>query len=182
VKMTPRNIAIIIVAVIVGVYLGLKFPLFGLLCLVGGLGFAVFVLMSNKQGTLVDATARAAAQTGVPAEGKARIYVMRKGFMAGMQGMDITVDDTHKGQIRSGYFMMAEVDPGTHHLTARFSKQTESTRQSHDVTLAAGQIVLFDMTFDMGMVQGTIRFDEAHDAGHIRQKIANLKMVNWLQG
>lgn len=181
-KMTPRNIAIIIIATILGVYLGLKFPLFGLVCLVGGIGFAAFVLMGNKQGTQVDSPTRAAAQTAVPAEGKARIYVMRKGFMAGMQGMDITVDDTHTGQIRSGYFMMAEVDPGTHHLTARFSKQTESTRQSHDVTLAAGQIILFDMTFDMGMVQGTIRFEDAHDAGQIRQKIAHLKMVGWLQG
>jgi hypothetical protein len=179
-KMTPRNIALITVAAIFGAYFGFQFPVIGLIAMVGGLGFAAFVLLGNKQGTKADPAKLADALTLQPANGKARIYVMRKGFVGGMQGMNISIDDSYNGQIRSNYFMMAELDPGTYNMSAQFSKQTASTRQSHVVTITAGDVVLLNMTFDLGMLQGTIRFDETRDTAQIKQLLSGLKMVNWL--
>jgi len=177
--MTPRNIAILILAVLIGLYLGFAYPLIGLLCLVGGLGFAAYVIFSNKQGTKVDDATRASAMAMVPSEGRARIYFARRGFMGGAQGMNISIGNDYEGQIRSGYFMMAEVAPGTHDLSAKFNAQTEGSRVNHVVSVEAGESVLCEMGFDMGALQGKIRFDELRDKRAIVEQLGNRKMVAW---
>ncbi|MFC4255076.1 DUF2846 domain-containing protein [Altererythrobacter xixiisoli] len=178
-SMTPRNIAILILAIIIGLYLGFAYPLVGLICLVGGLGFAAFVVLRNNQGSKVDDATRASAMTMIPSEGRARLYFARRGFMGGAQGMNISIDGDFEGQIRSGYFMMAEVAPGTHNLSAKFNAQTEGSRVDHVVTVEAGESVLFEMSFDMGALQGKIRFDEQRDKRTAAEQIGGRKMVAW---
>lgn len=178
-SMTPRNIAILVLAVIIGLYLGFAYPLVGLICLVGGFGFAAFVVLRNNQGTKLDDATRANALAMIPTEGRARLYFARKGFMGGAQGMNISIDDGFEGQIRSGYFMMAEVAPGTHTLSARFNAQTEGSRVNHTVSVAAGESVLFEMAFDMGALQGKIRFEEERDKRTAAQQLGTRKMVDW---
>jgi len=181
-RMTPRNIVIMAIAMVLGIYLGTRFQMIGMVALIGALGFVLFVLLGNKQGTRADPAMLADALAIKPTPGMARIYVMRKGFMAAMQGMNITVDDQFSGQIRSGYFMMAEVTPGEHHLTAKFSKQTASTLQKHTVELQAGDVALFNMSFDMGLMQGIIQFEELRDKLQISRMLPGMKMVGWLKG
>jgi len=185
--MTPRNIAIFAVAVILGLFLGLRYPLIGLLCLVVAIGFVIFVLMRNKQGATVDDATAQAARGFQSAAGQARIYVMRKGFVGGMQGLNVTITGAADGQgprldgqIRSGYFLMADVAPGSHRISARMSSQTESSRRDVEVTLAAGDALLLDVSMDMGALQGKLVFDEIRDPTLARQKLAGLKMVEWL--
>jgi hypothetical protein len=105
---------------------------------------------------------------------------MREGFVGGMQGMNIEIDGVWKGQIRSKFFMMAEVAPGTHQVSARFNKQGSKTPALYDVELAAGEFILLNIGLEMGMMAGKPYYTPIADGVAIRQKLGNLKMVNWL--
>jgi hypothetical protein len=178
-RMSPRNIALFAFAILVGLYLGLKYPIIGLLLLIPLIAFVVIVFMRNKQGSVVDNVVLDEAMQLTASAGKARIYVMRKGFVAGMQGMNITVDNALNGQIRSKYFLMTEVAPGAHNVTAQMSSQTASTAQTHTFTLAEGECILLDMKLDMGLVQGKVVFEEIRDKGKAHQMLSGLKLVAW---
>lgn len=181
-NMTPRNIAVTVIAAMIGVYLGQKFPLVGLIALIGGLGFAFYVLLANKQGQKLDDATRSAALNMTPNEGMARIYVARQGFMGGMQGMNILIDDgLYEGQFRSGNFMVAELTPGPHKVSAKFHAQTASSQRHHAVNLSAGECVLLELGFDMGAVQGKISFAEQRDKRTIVQQLGTRRMISWLR-
>ncbi|WP_229953435.1 DUF2846 domain-containing protein [Parasphingorhabdus litoris] len=115
----------------------------------------------------------------IPAAGKARIYVMRKGFVAGQQGMNITIDGALNSQIRSKYFLMAEVDPGKHEIEAQMSSGSKSAAVSHELTLAEGEIALLDMKINMGALQGKPDFAEIRDAREANNMLTGLKLVRW---
>ena len=174
-------IVLVPISVVVGMAIGRSAPLLAMLILLGLIGFVVWILMSNKQGAAVTPAQRDAALAITPAAGTARIYVMREGFVAGMQGMNITIDDAWKGQIRSKFFMMAEVAPGTHRIGARFNKQGTKAPEFYDVDLEAGQFVLLNIGLEMGMMAGKPYYTRIDDGVAIRQKLAALKMVNWLE-
>lgn len=59
---------------------------------------------------------------------------------------------------------MAEVDPGTHNVTAQMSSGSKSAAVSHEVTLAEGEIALLDMKINMGALQGKPDFTDIRDA------------------
>ncbi len=177
-KMTPLNIAIFAGAIIIGLFLGLQFSGFAWLLIPLAI-FVVVVLMRNKSGDKADPAETAEAMKMVPATGKARIYVMRKGFVAGQQGMNITIGDQFDSQIRSKYFLMAEVEPGTHKVTAQMSSGSKSAAVSHEVTLAEGEIALLDMKINMGALQGKPDFTEVRDAREANGMLTGLKLVKW---
>jgi hypothetical protein len=178
-KMTPLNIGLFTLAIIFGLYVGLSYPLIGLLFLVPVVLLVVFILMRNKSGALASAEETTTALAmNVPA-GKARIYVMRKGFVGGQQGMDITINGQLSSQIRTKYFLMAEVNPGAHHVTAKMTSGTESAARSHEVSVAAGDAVLLDMKLNMGLVQGTPDFTEVRDVSEAKQMLQGCRLVRW---
>ncbi|QTD56201.1 hypothetical protein [Parasphingorhabdus cellanae] len=177
-KMTPLNIAIFAGAIIIGMFLGLQFSGFAWLLIPLAI-FVVVVLMRNKSGDKADPAETAEAMKMIPATGKARIYVMRKGFVAGQQGMNITIGDQFNSQIRSKYFLMAEVEPGTHEVTAQMSSGSKSAAVSHEVTLAEGEIALLDMKINMGALQGKPDFTEIRDAREANGMLTGLKLVKW---
>ncbi len=73
------------------------------LLLIGAvIAFCVWALSSNKGGARGDAAALADAHAMAAPAGKARIYVTRRGFVAGLQGLNVTLDAHAKGQIKSG--------------------------------------------------------------------------------
>lgn len=178
-KMSPLTIVILVVSVIVGMYLGLQFPVVSMLLLIPLAVFVVVVLLRNKSGALADAAATAKALQMQPPAAKALVYFMRKGFVAGQQGLNIMVDGGLNSQIRSGYFLMAELDPGEHTITAQFSSGTKGSAVSHSVTLAEGEVLLFDMKLNMGLLQGKPIFTEIRDLGTAKSKLTGLKMVLW---
>lgn len=177
-KMTPLNIAIFAGAIIIGLFLGLQFSGFAWL-LIPLIIFVVVVLMRNKSGDKADPAETAEAMKMIPATGKARIYVMRKGFVAGQQGMNITIGDQFNSQIRSKYFLMAEVEPGAHEVTAQMSSGSKSAAVSHELTLAEGEIALLDMKINMGALQGKPDFTEIRDAREANGMLTGLKLVKW---
>lgn len=90
-NMTPRNIAILIISAILGFFLAFKFPLLGLIAFVGAAIFVVVVFLRNKGGELADPVETAEARNFTSPEDKGTIYIMRKAFVAGQQGMNITI-------------------------------------------------------------------------------------------
>ncbi len=183
-QMSPTNkIAMIVVlpiAAIVGYTLGQSTPLFGLLALVLGIGFVSWVLLGNKSGAKVSEAELASALAITPSTGMARIYVTRAGFAGGQQGMNITLGTGHEGQIRSKYFMMAEVAPGTHSVSSRMAKVAEKWRRDTSVTVAAGESVMLDVELEMTMTAMAPIFHEHRDGVAIRQTLSSRKMVDWL--
>jgi hypothetical protein len=169
------------IAMVVGLMVGRSAPMLAFLFLVALMGFVAWILMANKQGAAATAAQREAALAITPTPGRARIYVMREGFVAGMQGMNITVDEAWKGQIRSKFFMMAEVMPGLHRIGARFNKQGTKSPEFYEVELAEGQFVLLNIGLEMGMMAGKPYYTRIDDGVAIRQKLAGLKMVNWIE-
>jgi hypothetical protein len=104
---------------------------------------------------------------------------MRKGFMGGQQGMNVVIDGGAKSQFRTGRFVRADVEPGSHRVYARMNAQTEGTAVNHGVTLAAGECVLLDAKLEMGALQGSLVFLETRDPAEARRKLAGLKLVHW---
>ena len=178
-NMTPRNIAIFAGAILIGLFIGLKYPLFGLLLLLPVMGYVAFILLRNDGGALADpATTAAARRFDSPAD-KAAIYVMRKGFVGGQQGMNVTIDGTLNSQFRTGHFVRAEVAPGEHTITAQLSSQTKGSAATQTVTLAPGECLLLDVKMNMGALQGSLEMFETRDPAEARSKLATLKLVEW---
>lgn len=177
-KMTPLNIGIFVGAILIGGFLGLQFSGFAWLLIPLAI-FVVVILMRNKSGDKADPAETAEAMKMIPATGKARIYVMRKGFVAGQQGMNITIGSALNSQIRSKYFLMAEVEPGTHEVTAQMSSGSKSAAVSHELNLAENEIALLDMKINMGALQGKPDFTEIRDAREANTMLTGLKLVKW---
>ena len=178
-NMTPRNIGLLVGAGVIGLVLGFMYPTFGLLMLIPVIGFVVFVLMRNKGGAEADEATAAQARQFTAPEGVAAIYVMRKGFVAGQQGMNITINGDKTTQFRTGRFVKAEVTPGEHTVEAQMASQTKGTAHTQTVTLAAGDCVLLDAKINMGALQGSVEFFETRDASEARGKLEGLKLVEW---
>ena len=178
-KMTPMNIGIFIIAVLVGLFVGFQYPALSFLLILPVIGLVIFILMRNKSGAVADPAALDEAMKLIPASGKSRIYVMRKGFVGGQQGMNITINDTLNSQIRTKYFLMAEVEPGDHQVTAQMSSGTKGAAMTHDLSLKPDESVLLDMKLNMGALQGKPDFTEIRDMVQAKQMLDGLKLVEW---
>lgn len=178
-KMNARNIILFGLAIVAGIILGRAAPIVALILFIPVLGYVIFVFMRNQSGAKADPEATADAMRLEPAAGKARIYIMRKGFVGGQQGMNITVDGVLNSQIRSGYFVMAEVEPGQHSVEGHLSSQTKSSAVTETVNLAAGECLLLDAKMNMGALQGKIVFDQYGTAQEIGEKLSGLKLILW---
>jgi hypothetical protein len=178
-KMTPLNIGLFSLAIVIGIYIGLSHPMIGLLLLIPVVVLVIFILMRNKSGALASAEESADALTMNVLPGKARIYVMRKGFVGGQQGMDISIDGQLSSQIRTKYFLMAEVEPGVHQITAKMASGTGNAARIHEVRLSAGEAILLDMKLNMGLVQGTPDFTEITDISEAKQMLQGCRLVGW---
>ncbi len=178
-NLSTRNIVLIAGAVVVGLVIGLMYPIVGLLLMFPVLGYVVFVLLKNKGGAEADEATTSAAKQFIAAEGKGAIYVMRDAFIAGQQGMNITIDDAMTAQFRTGRFVKADVEPGEHSVLAQMASQTKGTAKTYTLSVAAGECVLLDAKIAMGALQGSVEFEEQRDAGLARAKLGKLKLVEW---
>lgn len=116
-----RNLIIIVVGVVVGLPLGFMYPIIGLLLLIPLVGYVAFIFLNNKGGAEADEATAKIARQFTASEGKAAIYIMRKGFVGGQQGLIITINDELSTQFRTGRFVKAEVEPGEHSVADRKS-------------------------------------------------------------
>ena len=111
-------------------------------------------------------------------EGKARIYVTRRGFVAALQGMNVTLDETAKGQIKSGQMLMADVAPGKHHLHAAMAKGLMANAGTMEVEVGEGEVLVIDAMFEMSALKGDAKLTRL-DGAKARENVQATKLILW---
>lgn len=180
-------LTLIFVAAIIGAFLGPSLAsvlspgslLILSVLLIGGIVvFCIWALSSNKGGAKADTAAIADARTMRAPEGKARIYVTRRGFVAALQGMDISLGGTAKGQIKSGQMLMADVAPGTYQLHVATAKAKLARPADLEIDVGAGAVVVIDAMIEMGALKGGVKLTQL-DAAKARENVHATKLILW---
>lgn len=148
-------------------------PLF----LIGVVGFCIWALSSNKSGAKADPAAQAEARRMAAPEGKARIYVTRRGFVAALQGMNVTMGGA-SGQIKSGQMLMADVAPGIYTIAVATAKAKLAKPAEIEVDVGAGGVVVIDAMIEMGALKGSVVLTRL-DAAKARENVNATKLVLW---
>ncbi|MES2058004.1 MAG: hypothetical protein V4564_18850 [Pseudomonadota bacterium] len=187
----PNNtkwIVLTVIAAFVGVFLGpvlmrsLPDGIGGLLMiviLVGAVGYIIYLLSANKVGKAADPAMAGNARALVPAPGKARIYVVRRGFMGGLAGMKVEIAGVASGQIRMNQFVMAEVTPGTYSVeTAMARNGMKPSNSDSSLTLAEGEVAVLKVGLEVRATHA-VTVQQRLQAGAARSEIASAKMVQW---
>lgn len=146
--------------------------------LVGIIAVVIWSLSANKSGKKADTAALADARAMRAPEGSARIYVTRRGFVAALQGMNLTLDDSARGQIKSGQMLMADVAPGTHRLHAAMAKGIMANAGAMEIEVAAGEVVVIDAMFEMSALKGDAKLTRL-DPAKARENVHATKLVLW---
>ena len=140
--------------------------------------FCIWALSSNKGGAKADTAATADARTMQAPEGKARIYVTRRGFVAALQGMDVSLEGVAKGQIKSGQMLMADVEPGTHRIQVGTAKAKLANAAEMDVEIGAGGVVVIDAIIEMGALKGSVKLTRL-DGAKARENVNATALILW---
>ena len=182
-KLTKPALILMIIGVPVGVvfgaYAGTQAPWLIVLFVLGLVGLVVWVLANNKQGAKMSGAAVEEAKAMRAPDGRARVFVVRRGFMGTAQGLNISTAG-YEGQMRGGFLLTADVDPGVVTVSARLNKQGEVTRVSHELTLTPGAVTLVEITLISGMVRLSPVFEEITDRDQIRYRVSPAKPIEWL--
>ena len=151
---------------------------FSAVTLVAIIGLIIWSLSSNKSGKKADTATLADARTMRAPEGKARIYVTRRGFVAALQGMNVTLDETARGQIKSGQMLMADVEPGTHRLHAAMAKGLMANAGTIELEVGPGEVVVIDAMFEMSALKGDAKLTRLEGA-KARENVGATKLILW---
>lgn len=184
---SPLKIGLMIVvflaAIMIGRAVGDSAPgwLVAVLLLVVVVMVFYFLSGNQKEVRLDQAAASDALAMQAPAD-KARIYIARHGFVASQQGMNITIDETHQGQFKSGRVLMADLEPGRHHVTAQLARGGKGSAGSLDLDLAAGTVTVVKTGVSMGGMNGKCMLEVLPDMAAGRGHVAGNKFVAWQQG
>ena len=147
--------------------------------LIGGIVlFCFWALSSNKGGAKADPAALADARAMQAPPGKARIYVSRRGFVAALQGLDVTLDGVVKGQIKSGQMLLADVAPGVHHIHVATAKAKLARPAEMEIDVGAGGVVVIDAMIEMGALKGGVKLTRL-DAAKAREDVHATKLILW---
>lgn len=149
-------------------------PLF----LIGVVAFCIWALSSNKSGKKADTTALAEARAMRAPDGKGRIYITRRGFVAALQGMNVTLDGIASGQIKSGQMLMADVEPGAHRLQVGTAKAKLANAAEMDIDVGAGGVVVIDAMIEMGALKGSVKLTRL-DSVKARENVQATKLILW---
>ena len=184
---SPLKIVLYVVIFLVCLWIGLTIGrhapwpvvLLGLLAVVA---LIFFFLSGNRKETMLDSAAAADGLAMQAPAGKARLYIARHGFVASMQGMDITIDDTHAGQFKSGRVLFADLEPGRHHVTAQLAKGGKGSAVALDLDLAPGTVTVLKAGVSMGAMNGKCALEVLPDMAAGRSHVAGNKFIAWQQG
>lgn len=147
--------------------------------LIGGIViFCFWALSSNRGGAKADTATVADARTMRAPEGKARIYVTRRGFVAALQGMDVTLGGSAKGQIKSGQMLMADVAPGKYQLHVATAKAKLARPADLEIDVGVGDVVVIDAMIEMGALKGGVKLARL-DAAKARENVHATKLILW---
>lgn len=146
--------------------------------LIGVVAFCIWALSSNKSGKKADTATLAEARTMRAPDGKGRIYVTRRGFVAALQGMNVTLDDSATGQIKSGQMLMADVAPGMHRLQVGTAKAKLANAADMEIDIGAGGVVVIDAMIEMGALKGSVKLTRL-DAAKARENVNATALILW---
>ena len=96
----------------------------------------------------------------------------------GVFRMNVTLDETGKGQIKSGQMLMADVEPGTHRLHAAMAKGIMANAGAMEVTVAAGEVAVIDAMFEMSALKGDAKLTRL-DGAKARENVNATKLILW---
>lgn len=183
-------IAVIVVAAIIGAMMGPALAnslsagtlLILFVVIIGGaIAFCIWALSSNKGAAKADAAAQADAKALKTVPGKGRIYIVRRGFVAALQGMNVSLDGTHKAQIKSGQMLLADVAAGSHMVHVETAKASLSKPAEITVNVAEGQVVIISASLEMGAMKGSILLTET-DPTVGRNDVQATNLMQWDAG
>jgi len=140
--------------------------------------YGLWNMSGNRKLAAASAAQRALALSFTPPEGHALIYVVRKGFVAKAAGMDITVDDVLRAQIKAPQFTCLVVAPGSHRLEAALGGGAgrQSKGLTEHLTLAPGEIAGLRIAVKMGAVDGTLVATPLNGP-ELEQTVRGMKMI-----
>ena len=153
--------------------------IFSVVTLVAIVALVVWSLSSNKSGKKADTAALADARAMRAPEGKARIYITRRGFVAALQGMNVTLDEHAKGQIKSGQMLIADVAPGTHRLHAAMAKGIMANAGTMEIEVGAGEVAVVDAMFEMSALKGDAKLTRLEGA-KARENVHATILMLWV--
>lgn len=145
------------------------------------IAFILYSLSGNQGGGAAGGEAQAEARRLRPVPGKGRIYIVRKGFVGALQGMDIAIEGVASGQIKSNRFLVAEVEPGDYRIAAKMARGGKSTASTYDIGIGAGEVAVIHVILEMGTLANATVFERLDDAT-AREKLAGSKMMLWTEG
>lgn len=144
-------------------------------------GYIIWALSSNRGAKPASAAARMDAKAMQPANGMGRVYVVRRGFVAALQGIDIEISGIASGQIKSGQQLMAELPQGNYQVTAGTAKTALARQGVMEVSLIAGEAIVIDAMFEMGALKGSIKLSRLKE-GKAREDVAATRLMLWESG
>jgi hypothetical protein len=138
-------------------------------------GIFYWLLSGNKKISMADPAATSAALAMQPVDGKAAIYIMRKGFVGMLQGFNFEIEGVVSGQAKGNQFLCAQVAPGSYRIVAKAKGNGGDTQ----VALASGEVAVFKVILEPGLIKGSIVFERITDLVSARAELASIKLVNW---
>ncbi len=171
-----------IIGAVIGGFLGGLAGYGPIMCGIFGLAFGLIAgsiahnLSGNKKVAMADPKLQAAAATMSPPEGKCGIYIVRKGFVGGKQGMDLTIEGAGSTQIKSGLYAYAEVEPGHHNIIAKPAKNAKEETKIQ-ITTHGNDTVVVQAGLSMGAVNNSADLKIVTDATEAKALVAGAKMV-----
>lgn len=145
------------------------------------IGYIIWALSNNRGAKKADEAQQVHAKAMKASDGKARIYITRRGFVASMQGVDVVIAGIAKGQIKSGQMLMAEVSPGSYSISVNAAKASLAKGADMDVPVVDGEVVVLAVAFEMGALKGTLLLDRCDDQ-QARNNVAHNKLMLWEDG
>lgn len=110
---------------------------------------AILLVSGCATVELASAEEDAAAKLFIPPEGKANIYVARKGHLIGSEALfQIVVDGKVEGGIVPGTYQVVSVNPGIHIV----SVTTTETQSTQEVDAVSGECYFFEVKPKIGNV------------------------------
>ena len=173
-------VAVFIVFLFVGFSIGAGGSLLlVILALAAIVALIIFFLSGNKKEVAVSDVALADARQMRAPSGMARLYIVRRGFVGGQQGMDIAIDTTHNGQIKSGRALVADLPPGQHTLTARMARGGDQSETSLVLDLATDSVAVVHATTTMGASTASVRLSVMNDMNAAKGELDKARFLIW---
>ncbi len=74
--------------------------------------------------------------------------------------------------------LMADVDPGTHHIHAVTAKEKLARPAELEIEVGAGAVVAIGATLEMGALKGSVKLTRL-DAAKSREDVHATKLILW---